>query len=579
MPIHALGTAAMMILDRDIERATALVIDGNPTSRSIIMNQLRELGVGTVVQAPRLADGRQKLEARRYDIVVCEQTFPGDDQTGQDLLDDLRRSGLLPYSTVFVMITGEARYEHVAEAAESALDCYLLKPYAAATLAERLRQARHRKRVLGQVFSAIENDQFELAAKYCLDRFSSKGEFWLYAARIGAELLLRTNRHEMAGKLYNAIIEAKAVPWAKLGVARAQADAGQIATARRTLDVLVAAEPGYADAWDVMGRVQIEQGQFDEALETFRKAAAITPGSIPRLQKQGMLAYYQGHTAEADKMLDRAALLGISSKMFDQQSLVVLAFARFQTKDSKGLQRCRENLEHLAGREDATPRVQRFARVAQALEHLLGKRLSAGLELVTQLAQERLDPELDVEAGCNLLSLLAELAASELRLDHMDSWVSEVAVRFSTSRAVSELLTRSAARHAPFTDLVNLGHARVLAMSEEAMNHALEGNPGEAVRKLLAYAETTLNAKLVDTAKLTLTRHRARIADAEAQEARIAALKERYAASWAGPRLGQGTRAAGGMTLRDGSPAAQTMARDTAAVRTDLPAPADAAAA
>lgn len=570
----------MMILDRDIDRAHALVIDGNPTSRSIIMNQLRELGVGSVVQAPRLADGRQKLEARRYDIVVCEQSFPGDGQTGQDLLDDLRRSNLLPYSTVFVMITGEARYEHVAEAAESALDCYLLKPYAATTLAERLRQARHRKRVLGQIFTAIENEQFELAAKYCLDRFAQKGEFWLYAARIGAELLLRTSRHEMAGKLYHAIIEAKAVPWARLGVARAQADAGQIVTARRTLDTLVAAEPGYADAWDVMGRVQIEQGQFDEALETFRKAAAITPGSIPRLQKQGMLAYYQGHSAEADKLLDRAALLGISSKMFDQQSLVVLAFARFQLKDSKGLQRCRENLDHLAGRDDTTPRVQRFARVVQALDHLLGKRLAVGLDLVTKLAHERREPDLDVEGGCNLLSLLSELAAGELKLDGMETWVSELAVRFSTSRAVSELLTRSAARHAPFADLVNLGHARVLALSEEAMNHALEGDPGTAVRKLLEHAESTLNAKMVDTAKLTLQRHRARIQDAEALDARIAVLKERYAASWAAPRLGQGTRAAGGLTLRDGSPAAQTQAREgIAAVRTDMPAPADAPAA
>jgi CheY-like chemotaxis protein len=575
------GTAAMMILDRDIERAHALVIDGNPTSRSIVMNQLREMGVGQVSQATRLGDGRNKIEAKRYDIVVCEQTFPGEEQTGQDLLDDLRRANLLPYTTVFVMLTSEARYEQVAEAAESALDCYLLKPYTANTLAERLRQARHRKRVLGQVFNAIETEQFELGAKLCLDRFAAKGEFWLYAARIGAELLLRTNRHDMAHKLYNAIIEAKAVPWAKLGVARAMADSGKVDSARRTLDALTSSEPEYADAWDVMGRVQIDQGQFEEALATYRRAASITPGSIPRLQKQGMLAYYLGQTAEADKALDRAALIGISSKMFDQQSLVVLGFARFQSKDGKGLQRCRENLEFLAGRDDATSRVQRFCRVVTALELLANKKTAAGLEMVESLVAEHDDPELDVEAGCNLLSLLAELAAGELKLDGMEQWVEKLAVRFSTSRAVSELLSRSATRHPPFTDIVNLAHAKVLAMSEAAMNHALEGRPDVAVRELLAHADTTLNAKLVDTAKLTLQRHRAKIADADALEERIAALKERYAASWSAPRLGQGTRAAGGMMLRDGSPAAQTRAREQSltAVKTDLPAPAEAPAA
>jgi CheY-like chemotaxis protein len=127
----------MVMLDREIDSAQALVIDGNPTSRSIIAAQLRELGVSQVSQVSRLADGRKRLEARRYDIVVCEQQFPGDDQTGQELLDELRRENLLPYGTVFIMITGEARYEHVAEAAESALDSYLLKPYAASTLADR----------------------------------------------------------------------------------------------------------------------------------------------------------------------------------------------------------------------------------------------------------------------------------------------------------------------------------------------------------------------------------------------------------------------------------------------------------
>lgn len=573
----------MMILDRDIERAHALVIDGNPTSRSIVVNQLREMGVAQVTQATRLADGRNKIEVKRFDIVVCEQRYPGEEQTGQDLLDDLRRANLLPYTTVFVMLTSEARYEQVAEAAESALDCYLLKPYTANTLAERLRQARHRKRVLAEIFNAIENEQFELGAKLCLERFTARSDFWLYAARIGAELLLRTGRHEMAGKLYTAIIEAKAVPWAKLGVARSLADAGRSDSARRTLEDLVAAEPEYADAWDVMGRVQIDQGQFDDALATYRKAAGITPGSIPRLQKQGMLAYYLGQTAEADKALDRAALVGISSKMFDQQSLVVLAFARFQSKDARGLQRCRENLEFLAGRDDATPRVQRFCRVATALDLLLNKKTGAGLEAVQALMAERLDPELDVEAGCNLLSLLAELAASELKLDGMDDWVRSLAVRFSTSRAVSELLSRSATRHPPFADIVNQGHAQVMALSESAMNHALVGRPEVAVRELLAHAERTLNAKLVDTAKLTLHRHLAKIAEAEAQalDARIAALKERYAASWSAPRLGQGTRAAGGLTLRDGGPASQAQARGAAitVVKTDLPAPADATAA
>ena len=80
----------MMMLDKEIDTAQALVIDGNPSSRSIITAQLRDLGVPNVVQAPKLADGRRRLETQHFDIVVCEMVFPGEDMTGQELLEDLR---------------------------------------------------------------------------------------------------------------------------------------------------------------------------------------------------------------------------------------------------------------------------------------------------------------------------------------------------------------------------------------------------------------------------------------------------------------------------------------------------------
>ena len=63
---------------------------------------------------------------------------------------------MLPYSTVFIMVTGDATYQKVAEAAEAALDSYLIKPFSANTLFERLKEARQRKRVLKDIFDAME---------------------------------------------------------------------------------------------------------------------------------------------------------------------------------------------------------------------------------------------------------------------------------------------------------------------------------------------------------------------------------------------------------------------------------------
>ena len=134
----------MDMQNQDLAATTALVVDGSPTSKALLVNQLNEFGVGTVRQASRLADARELLENMVFDFVLCEMYFQNEATTGQEMLDDLRRNNLLPYSTVFIMVTGEATYTKVAEAAESALDGYLLKPHKASQLEDRLSQSRLR---------------------------------------------------------------------------------------------------------------------------------------------------------------------------------------------------------------------------------------------------------------------------------------------------------------------------------------------------------------------------------------------------------------------------------------------------
>ena len=70
--------------DDDLSTSVALVIDGNQTSRSILVTQLKDFGMGEVVQSSRIAQARQMLETKTYDVVLCEQDFEsaGDSSTG-----------------------------------------------------------------------------------------------------------------------------------------------------------------------------------------------------------------------------------------------------------------------------------------------------------------------------------------------------------------------------------------------------------------------------------------------------------------------------------------------------------------
>lgn len=545
----------MALPDDDLSAGKAMVIDANPTSRSILVSQLREFGMSNVVQAARLVDARRQLEYRQFEVVLCELHFPHETMTGQDLLDDLRRNQLLPFSTVFIMVTGEATYAKVAEAAESALDGYLLKPHKATQLGERLRQARTRKVSLQAIFTAIEADDFVGAASLCLQRFETRGPFWLYAARVGAELMLRTGQYDQAQKLYQAVVDAKTLPWAKLGVARSLLDEGQSARAVSTLENLISEDPNYADAYDVMGRAQFEQGKFDGALATFKMASTLTPASISRMQNFGLMCYYAGERVEAEKILDKTTRLGLDSKIFDCQTLVLLAFIRLETGDRKGLQRCRGDFVRLIERNPNNQRHQRLSAVVDALYLIEQGQFAQVLQVVRELCERIKDPEFDFESASNLMALLAQLADKAIQLDEVDSVVDVLGLRFAGTRALAELLAGSAAVHPPYAERIRVAHTHVLKLAENAISLSMKGDPRAAVNTLIAHGTKTLSGKLIETAYLVLHRYADKIADAHTLTEVVHDLRKRYSTHVTRAALGDQKRQAGGLTLRTGSKA------------------------
>lgn len=541
----------VQMLDDDIQDAKALVIDSNATSRSTLMAQLRDLGVGTVLQSSRAQDARRHLESTTFDLVVCDYHFDKSEYSGRDLLDDLRRAQLLPYATVFIMVTAEATYSKVAEAAESSLDGYLLRPYSAAALFERLATARHRKKTLKTIFDAVEAGEFETAAELCLARFNARDQYWLFAARIGAELLLRVNRHAEAKTLFQAVAKEKAAPWARLGIARAELEGQEVQPAKRTLESLIADQPTYADAYDVMGRVMIEQGEFAEALETYKRASEITPGSINRLQKQGLLAFYMGARDESAKALERAVTLGSTSKMFDYQTHVLLCFIRFVQKDDKGLQRSLDELRRALEKVPESARLRRFLDTATILSQMRERQLGAAIEALKRLVPDIRSDDFDLEAACNMLTLLAHLREAEVDLADATIWVDTLGKRFCVSKVATDMLSRAAFAHPPYQEIINASQVDVTSLAEKAMNYSIEGDPGMAVKQLIEHSMSTLNARYVEMAALALQRHRAKITDQADLQQQIAECRKRFAAGSGRLPIDQfDKRPAGGLSLR-----------------------------
>ena len=112
-----------------------LVVDDFSTMRRIVRNLLKELGYSNVEEAEDGADGLAKLRGGNFDFVVSDWNMPNMD--GLTMLQNIRADAALSKLPV-LMVTAEAKKENIIAAAQAGANGYVVKPFTAATLDEKL---------------------------------------------------------------------------------------------------------------------------------------------------------------------------------------------------------------------------------------------------------------------------------------------------------------------------------------------------------------------------------------------------------------------------------------------------------
>ena len=103
--------------------------------RRIVRNLLKELGFTHVDEAEDGAVALDKLKANKYDFVVSDWNMPNMD--GLTLLQSVRADANLK-GLPFLMITAEAKKENIIAAAQAGASGYIVKPFTAGTLQEKM---------------------------------------------------------------------------------------------------------------------------------------------------------------------------------------------------------------------------------------------------------------------------------------------------------------------------------------------------------------------------------------------------------------------------------------------------------
>lgn len=112
-----------------------LVVDDFSTMRRIIKNLLKDLGFTNIQEADDGNTALPMLQQSEFDFVVTDWNMPG--MQGIDLLKEIRADDNLKHLPV-LMVTAEAKKEQIIAAAQAGVNGYVVKPFTAATLKEKL---------------------------------------------------------------------------------------------------------------------------------------------------------------------------------------------------------------------------------------------------------------------------------------------------------------------------------------------------------------------------------------------------------------------------------------------------------
>lgn len=112
-----------------------LIVDDFSTMRRIIKNLLRDLGFNNTTEADDGTTALPILEAGGIDFLITDWNMPG--MQGIDLLKAVRADDKLS-SLPVLMVTAETKREQIIEAAQAGVNGYIVKPFTAATLKEKI---------------------------------------------------------------------------------------------------------------------------------------------------------------------------------------------------------------------------------------------------------------------------------------------------------------------------------------------------------------------------------------------------------------------------------------------------------
>ncbi|WP_426101604.1 response regulator [Massilia sp. TSP1-1-2] len=315
----------------ELDGLSALIIEPHQGMRASIHNMLNLCGLTKIEHAGGSNAAVKLVTTRSFDLILCEYDLDGG-QDGQQLLEDMRHHKLIALSTMFFMVTAEGNAGKVTSAAELTPTDYILKPFTADRLLERIARALDKRNAFMPVFQFMEVGNQRDAIAACLAGIKAHPRYAIDFMRLRAELHMLLGEPAEAEPIYQQLFDAKQIGWARLGVAKTLFMRERFTEAQAILEALLENNKKFVDAYDWLAKTHAAVGELEKSQATLTEAVAVSPHAVRRLRKLGEVALEMGDTETAERVLKQVVSKAKYSEFRDPEDHVKLV----QTLVKKG---------------------------------------------------------------------------------------------------------------------------------------------------------------------------------------------------------------------------------------------------
>lgn len=488
----------------DFRALHALVVDDSPGMRNALRLTLSNMGMTHVQLVANAAEAIFQVKSKSYDFILCDFNL-GEGRDGQQLLEELRHGNLISLETVFMMVTAESYYEKVVAAAELTPDDYMIKPFSAEVLCNRLASILKRKRAFREIYREVSAQNLEAAVTGCDALISAQPRYRIDALRFKGDLLLALGRAADAEALYQEVIAMRPIPWARLGLARALHLQKKDDAAEAELRDVIEHAPEMVAAYDVLSDVCLAKKDAAAAQTALEMGVSISAKTVRRQQKLGELAHANGdlETARAafSSVLDKGRhSIFVSASDFGNLCRVQLEQGDVKAVEST-LRRNRSSLQ-------SSPEGKLVLAVTQSKLHSRAGNQREATRALDEAAALRAN---GIRGDAQLMLDLADACMVNGRNGEADVIVAEVARNAHDSEPLLEkakAIYQAAGRSDVGADVLASATSDVRMLNNEGVMLAQRGDYRTAADKLLtACREAPYNPRIMMNAVWVILKH------------------------------------------------------------------------